>query len=86
TDVSGVRAVRDYLSNLEREARARFDAGMSVEAAARDISFHDYASWGDAERIAVNLNTLYREFDPSRPAPATTELFALMAELRRDRR
>ena len=86
TDVSGVRAVRDYLSNLEREARARFDAGMSVEAAARDISFHDYASWGDAERIAVNLNTLYREFDPSRSAPATTELFALMAELRRDRR
>ncbi|NRA07105.1 MAG: MBL fold metallo-hydrolase [Myxococcales bacterium] len=86
TDVSGVRAVRDYLATLEREARARFDAGMPVEEAARDIALDDYASWGDAERIVVNLNTLYREFDPSRPAAATTELFTLMAELRRERR
>ena len=86
TDLSGVRAMRDYLAMLEREARARFDAGMPVEEAARDIAFDDYASWGDAERIAVNLNTLYREFDPAQPAASTVDLFTLMAELKRDRR
>ena len=85
TDISGVRSMGDYLAMLEREARLRFDAGMPVDEAARDIALDDYASWGDAERIAVNLNTLYREFDPTRPAVSTVDLFNLMAELRADR-
>ena len=79
-----VREVRDYLLMLEREARVRFDAGLSVAEAARDIAMDDYASWGDAERIVVNLNTLYREFDPTQPALSTVDLFVLMAELKRD--
>lgn len=86
TNLGGVRAMRDYLVMLEREARLRFDAGMPVEEAARDIALHDYESWGDAERIAVNLNTLYLEFDPSQPPASTVDLFTLMAELRRDQR
>ncbi len=85
TDISGVRSMGDYLAMLEREARLRFDAGMPVDEAARDIGLDDYASWGDAERIAVNLHTLYREFDPTRPAVSSVDLFNLMAELRADR-
>jgi glyoxylase-like metal-dependent hydrolase (beta-lactamase superfamily II) len=86
TDASGVRALRDYLVYIEREARARFDAGLPAREAARDISLADYASWGDAERIAVNVATLYREFGDPGPAPTPIELFGWMAELARDRR
>ena len=62
TDKRGVQAVRDYLVYIRDEARARFDAGLSAFDAAMDISLVDYDSWGDAERIAVNVATLYREF------------------------
>jgi glyoxylase-like metal-dependent hydrolase (beta-lactamase superfamily II) len=86
TDASGVRAVRDYLTYIEGEARARFEAGMPVREAARDISLVDFASWGDAERIVVNVSTLYREFGDPAPAPNAVDLFGWMAELARDRR
>ena len=82
----GVRAVRDYLAYIRAEARRRFDAGLSARDAAFDIALGDYASWGDAERIAVNVATLYREF-ANDPKPANVvELFASMAELHRSRR
>jgi glyoxylase-like metal-dependent hydrolase (beta-lactamase superfamily II) len=81
TDRRGARAVREYLGYVRDEARRRFDAGMSVEQAARDIALGEYRNWLDHERIAVNVDTLYREFAgdgaPSNPA----SLFGLMAEL-----
>lgn len=81
TDKRGVWAVRDYLVYIHREARWRFDAGMSAFDAAQDISLTDYSSWGDAERIAVNVATLYREFG-SKDAPSdAATLFGWMAEL-----
>lgn len=85
TDGDGVRALREYLVYIEGEAKARFDAGMPVREAARDISLSDYASWGDAERIAVNVSTLYREFGDPTPAPNALEFFGWMAELAGDR-
>jgi glyoxylase-like metal-dependent hydrolase (beta-lactamase superfamily II) len=85
TDVAGVRRVREYLVYVRDQARARFDAGMPVREAARDISLSDYASWGDAERIAVNVATLYREFGDPSPPPGPLELFGWMAEIARDR-
>jgi glyoxylase-like metal-dependent hydrolase (beta-lactamase superfamily II) len=86
TDDAGVRALRDYLTTLEREARRRYEAGMPLREAMRDIALDDYASWGDGERIAVNVATLYREFGDPAPAPSPVDLFGWMAELRRDRR
>jgi cyclase len=87
SDKRGVAAVKGYLEYIEREARQRFDAGMPAAEAARDISLADYASWGDAERIVVNVATLYREFSGgAAPMPSIAELFSLMAELRRNRR
>ena len=85
TDVAGVRTLREYLAYIEREARGRFEAGLSVGEAARDISLADYASWGDAERIAVNVATLYREFGDAGEPPNPVELFAMMGELARER-
>lgn len=79
TDASGVRDVQRYLSYVEREARARFDAGMQAETAADDIDLKDFADWGDPERIVVNVATIYRELDPSLPSPSPPELFLAMA-------
>ena len=86
TDHRGVCAVRDYLVYVRDEARKRFDAGMPFERAALDISMADYDSWGDGERIVVNIATLYREFNPAAPAPSVGELFALMAKIDKQRR
>jgi len=81
-----VNELRGYLVYLEEQARRCFAAGLSREEAARAIALDDYASWGDAERIAVNMAAVYRELgDPSPPASAL-ELFTLMAQLERDRR
>lgn len=87
TDKRGVAAIKGYLEYIQRETRRRFDAGMPAAEAARDISLADYSSWGDAERIVVNVATLYHEFSGgAAPMPPIAELFGLMAELRRNRR
>ena len=80
TDDSGVRDVQRYLTYVRDEARKRFDAGMSAADAADDIDISDYADWGDKERIVVNVETLYSEFDPAREAPSPPELFIRMAD------
>ena len=38
---------------------------MDETAAADDIDLTDFRDWGDPERIAVNVATIYRELDPS---------------------
>lgn len=86
TDKSGVRAVRDYLAYIRDEAKKRFDAGLSSFEAAIDISLGDYDSWGDAERIAVNVATLYREFGSTEKTPDPAELFGRMALIWKARR
>jgi glyoxylase-like metal-dependent hydrolase (beta-lactamase superfamily II) len=79
TDASGVDDVKRYLTYVRDQARARFDAGMDAEQAADDIDLSDFAGWGDPERIAVNVETVYRELDPARPEPPKPELFVRMA-------
>jgi cyclase len=79
TDASGVHDVKRYLTYVHDQARARFEAGMDAEQAADDIDLSDFAGWGDPERIAVNVETVYRELDPARPEPPKPELFVRMA-------
>lgn len=81
TDKAGVREVRDYLAYIAGEARARFDAGMDAEAASRDIPLGRYASWRDAERIAVNVDALYREFSGDTAPPDALKLFERMGRI-----
>ena len=86
TDKKGVARVKDYLVYIRDAARARYDAGMGALEAARSIALDDFAGWGDAERIAVNTATLYREFG-SKDAPAdAATLFGWMAQLWKDRK
>lgn len=82
TDKAGVRRVADYLAFVDQEARARFDAGLGVREAALDIALGEYSGWSDAERIAVNVDSLYREYRGDGKVTSVIDLFALMAELR----
>lgn len=84
-DKDGVRRMQGYLRYIAVEARKRFDAGLSAEEAARDIALGDYDSWGDAERIAVNVDTLYREFGGGQPTNPIA-LFGLMGQIAKDRK
>ena len=82
TDARGALRVRDYLVYVRDEARRFFDAGLAPADAAREIALGSYAAWRDAERIAVNVHTLYREWSAGALGRANAlELFALMAEL-----
>jgi len=88
TDKRGAAAVKEYLEYISKQARVRFDAGMNAFEAAQDISLSDYSSWGDSERIAVNVDTLFREFSGNSFSgdmePANVgDLFAQMATLAR---
>ena len=87
TDKAGVRAVKDYWTWLRDEVRARFDAGLSPLDAAIDIarkSLGSFASWGDRERIAVNVDTLYRDIRGDRSRRDPLALLARMASFSRD--
>ncbi len=88
TDKRGVTDVRDYLAFVEREATARHDAGMDAFDAARDIgaaigASEDFGSLGEFGRIAVNVEAVYRQLDPTHETPDVVEQFRRMAELER---
>lgn len=88
TDLRGVRAVRDYLEWLTVEARRRYDEGMDATTAATDISRRElgasrFSSWGDAERVAINVDTMFREFSGSTDKTKAVDLFGHMAALAR---
>jgi len=81
TDKHGVAKVRHYLQFVRDQARARYDAGMSAFEAARDIELAEYSSWSDPERIAVNVDSLYREFTGQHARTEILELMNRMAAL-----
>ena len=83
TDRRGVEAMRAYFVWLTREARARFDAGMTANEAVLDIALDEFRDWSDPERIVVNLDTLYREFGAPQSEPDTLRLLQGMSEYAR---
>ena len=82
TDNRGVKAVRDYLVYIDTESRKRFESGMSALEAAKEIDLDLFSTWGDGERIAVNVNSLYREYKGEEKREEITLLFQQMAELK----
>ena len=81
TDNRGVKAVKDYLIYIDTESRKRFASGMSALEAAKEIDLDLFSTWGDEERIAVNVNSLYREYKGEEKREEITLLFQQMAEL-----
>ena len=82
TDNRGVKAVRDYLVYIDAESKKRFESGMSALEAAKEIDLDLFSTWGDGERIAVNVNSLYREYKGEEKREEITLLFQQMAELK----
>jgi cyclase len=83
TDATGVVEVRDYLTFVEKEASARFEAGLDAWEAARDIALGDFSDLGERGRLSVNVEAVYRGLDSSHRSPDVVELFRRMAELER---
>jgi glyoxylase-like metal-dependent hydrolase (beta-lactamase superfamily II) len=88
TDKTGITEVRDYLAFVDREATARHAAGVDAFDAAREIAGlvgagDDFSSWGEAGRIAVNVEAVYRSLDPTHQSPDVVEQFRRMAALER---
>ena len=81
TDNRGVEAVKDYLVYIDKETRKRFESGMSAIDAAKDINLDFFSSWGDKERIIVNVNSLYREYKGEEQREDMMLLFQQMAEI-----
>jgi cyclase len=85
TDKAGVRAMHEYFSYVEAEARTRQADGMDSIEAAFDIDLGPFADWPDSERIVVTVDTLYRQFEPGRPPGNPQELFRQMGRYHRGR-
>jgi glyoxylase-like metal-dependent hydrolase (beta-lactamase superfamily II) len=82
TDCAAIARLKTYLTYIVEESRARFEAGMSIQDAARDIALDDYEDWGEAERMIANVAALYREFgDPTVPSDIVS-LLGMMAAYR----
>lgn len=81
TDKHGVVQVRHYLQFVREQARSRYDAGLDAFEAARDIELSEYSAWSDPERIAVNVDSLYREFSGEQARTDMLELMGRMAQL-----
>ena len=56
------------------------NAGLDAHDAIADIELGSYSHWSDAERIAVNVESLYREFRNDTQHTNIIELFTLMSE------
>jgi cyclase len=80
-DKQAVHELRSYFEYVVAEARKRFEAGMTPLEAARDIALDRYARWGEAERIVVNIDAVYRELSESDDPANPIERFGQMAEL-----
>ncbi len=81
TDVNGALTMRRYFDELTAEVRRRFDAGQAVGEAGMDITLEGFEHWGESERLAANVEQLYREFggEPSAPAMAMAVAMARRA-------
>lgn len=86
TDKAGVRKMRGYLAYVDAEARKRFAAGMSAEDTVFDIALGEYQHWLDFERLAVTVNSIWRDYTHDHHSrPNAAKLFGLMARLWKDR-
>ncbi len=86
TDIAGVREVADYLRWVEAESVSRFTVGMGPEEAMLDINLGRYAQWRDSERLAVNVDAVWREWSGSHDPADAVALFGRMAKLYYDAR
>jgi cyclase len=81
TDKAGVKRMQDYLVYVDKEARRCHAAGMSSWEAAQSIALGPFGGWEDPERLAVTVDTIYREINGDHSSRNILELFGRMAQL-----
>jgi glyoxylase-like metal-dependent hydrolase (beta-lactamase superfamily II) len=81
TDKGGVENMKAYWQWVEAESRRRYDAGMPVDEAAKEMLSGPFAAWGDPERIVINVDAMYREFAGDSAPANRVELFSLMSKI-----
>jgi hypothetical protein len=57
-----LRLMRDYLALVYGAAKKAYAAGASEQEATASINLGEYAEWGDAERLPINVSRCYAEF------------------------
>ncbi len=70
--VSGKEVVSktlNYLRLVRRTTRTHFQRGASVEETSRAVRLGEYADWVEPERVLVNVQRLYQEFQGNLPKP-----------------
>jgi glyoxylase-like metal-dependent hydrolase (beta-lactamase superfamily II) len=84
TDHEGVRATKAYWEKILDAAAKGRAAGASTEDVARELhrEWSTSASpWTEAHRLAVNVDTAYRDLSGNRKAADPLKLFASMARM-----
>jgi cyclase len=84
-DQSAVAEVKAYFEYLYAQAGALHEKGCNPVQAARALAMDRWAQWGESERLAVNLATIFRELEGAPEPGGALEAFAQMAELASDR-
>jgi cyclase len=79
SDLSSVRQLKAYLLDLTAEVRRRWQAGIPPLEACRDLPLSRYAAWGERERLAANVLSIYAELE-GRPPPPAMEMNQAMAD------
>ena len=81
TDKRGAAAMIDYLEYIHGEARKRYDAGMGMVKAARDIDLRDFLGLHEPDRLIFNLIAAYKEFSGSTEEISGIEKLTLLSEI-----
>jgi cyclase len=79
--VKGLNLCRDYLVLVRREAKKRFDKGMTVDEAAKDIALGQFKQWPNHERILLNVERLWREFRGEDPTTSKLNFVEVLSRM-----
>ncbi len=83
TDKDGVRRTKDYWQSLREASRRGRESGSSADEIARELFKQAFDGWGEAHRLAVNVDTICRELAGDRSHRDPLALMARMARLER---
>ena len=83
TDKEGVRRTKDYWQRLIDVTKRGREAGASVDEIVRELFAEAFDGWTEKSRLAVNVDTIYRELAGDRSRRDPLELLGRMARLER---
>ncbi len=81
---AAVAEVKAYFQYLYDQTGGLHERGLTPVQAARELSMDRWAQWGERERLAVNVASIFRELDGAGEPAGALEAFAQMAELAHD--